>query len=250
MGAGMAGHKQRLDELLVARGLVADLAAARAEIMANNIIVDDRACDKPGTPVAADAVIRRRHEPEPYVSRGGRKLAGALAAAGMEVHGWRVLDAGASTGGFTDCLLQHGAAQVVAVDVGRGLLAHTLRIDPRVTVVEECNVRGLAPGDLGELFDLVVADLSFISLRTVLPALAGQTCAGGELLLLVKPQFEAEKGTVGSGGIVRDEAVRQQAIAAVAEAAQAGGLTVAGVHASPVTGTKGNQEYFIRLSKH
>ena len=245
----MPAEKTRLDNLVVARGLAPDLAAACAEIMADNILVDERGNNKPGMMVPATAVLRRRREPEPYVSRGGRKLAGALAATGVSVAGCRALDAGASTGGFTDCLLQHGSAAVTALDVGRGLLAHKLRIDPRVTVVENCNIRALAPGELGEPFDLVVADLSFISLRKVLPALAAQARAGGQLLLLVKPQFEAPRGQVAKGGVVRDDDVRRAAATAVAEAAPACGLAVAGVHESVLPGARGNREYFLHCRK-
>lgn len=243
----MAEGRQRLDELVLARGLAPDLKTARAQVLAGNVLVDERCVDKCGARCAPAAAVRLKRATEPYVSRGGVKLAGALAAARLTVTGWRALDAGAATGGFTDCLLQHGASAVTALDVGRGLLAHKLRIDPRVTVVENRNIRTVRAGELGEPFDLVVADLSFISLRTALPALTGQVRLGGQMLLLVKPQFEVEKGRVGTGGIVRDDAARQAAIAAVADAVRAAGLAVKAIIPSSLTGAKGNQEYFIHI---
>ncbi len=187
--------------------------------------------------------------PLPYVSRGGVKLAGALDALALDVRGLRVLDAGASTGGFTDCLLQRGATHVVAADVGRAQLAQKLRNDARVTVVENNNLRHAVAGDFGEPFDLVTADLSFISLRTVLPALTAQVRPDGSMLLLVKPQFEAPKEQVGDGGVVRDEAVRQAAVDAVAAAAQALGWTQQRTVPSPLPGADGNREFFLLLRR-
>jgi 23S rRNA (cytidine1920-2'-O)/16S rRNA (cytidine1409-2'-O)-methyltransferase len=185
-----------------------------------------------------------------YVSRGGHKLAGALAAfEGLAVEGRRCLDAGASTGGFTDVLLRAGAAEVVAVDVGYGQLAWSLRNDPRVHVLERTNVRTLSPETIGGPVGLTVADLSFISLRLVLPALAGCTEAEGDLALMVKPQFEVGKERVGAGGVVRDPALRAQAVLDVATAARAGGLGVAGVTASPLPGPSGNVEFFLWLRR-
>lgn len=241
--------KRRLDEQVLARGLAPDLKTAQAQVLAGNVLVDEMCIATCGTLVPADAPIRLKKMPLLYVSRGGIKLAGALDALGLEVRGLRVLDAGASTGGFTDCLLQRGAAHVVAADVGRAQLAQKLRADARVTVVENCNLRHAQAGELGEPFDLVTADLSFISLRTVLPALATLVRPDGGMLLLVKPQFEAAKEQVGPGGIVRDEAVWQAAVDAVAATARTLGWMQQQVVPSPLPGADGNREFFLRLRR-
>lgn len=238
--------KPRLDDLLVTRGLAENRTRARARIMAGQVRVDDQVVTKAGTRVAADADLACA-APPPFVGRGGGKLAAALDAFGVDPTGLAVLDAGASTGGFTDCLLQCGAGAVFAVDVGYGQLDLRLAADPRVTVMDRTNVRHLAPADLPGPVDLVVADLAFISLRTVLPALRGVLKAGGEMVLLVKPQFEVGKGNVGKGGIVRDQALREAAVDDVAEAAAALGLVEAGRMPSPVTGAKGNVEFLLYL---
>lgn len=195
----------------------------------------------------ADPVVVTGDDPATeYVSRGSHKLAGALAAFGpLAVKGRRCLDAGASTGGFTDVLLREGAARVYAVDVGYGQLAWPLRNDERVTVMERTNVRTLTPDMLGGPVELTVADLSFISLRLVLPALAGCTAADGDLALMVKPQFEVGKERVGSGGVVRDPLLRAEAVLDVAAAGAELGLGVAGVAASPLPGPSGNVEFFL-----
>jgi 23S rRNA (cytidine1920-2'-O)/16S rRNA (cytidine1409-2'-O)-methyltransferase len=197
----------------------------------------------------ADPVVVTGADPvTEYVSRGGHKLAGALAAFrpdGLTVEGRRCLDAGASTGGFTDVLLRAGAARVVAVDVGYGQLAWPIRTDERVDVHERTNVRTLTPDAIGGPVDLTVADLSFISLRLVLPALAACTRPDGDLALMVKPQFEVGKERVGAGGVVRDPEVRTEAVLDVCEAAAAAGLGVAGVTASPLPGPSGNVEFFV-----
>jgi len=194
----------------------------------------------------ADPVVVTGADPATeYVSRGGHKLAGALAAFGLPVAGRRCLDAGASTGGFTDVLLRAGAAQVVAVDVGYGQLAWPIRTNDKVVVQERTNVRTLTPEAIGGLVDLTVADLSFISLRLVLPALAACTAPDGDLALMVKPQFEVGKDRVGAGGVVRDPLLRAEAVLQVAAAGAELGLGVAGVTASPLPGPSGNVEFFV-----
>ena len=198
----------------------------------------------------ADPVRVRESDGEDFVSRGGHKLAGALAEfapAGLRIEGRRCLDAGASTGGFTDVLLRHGAAEVVAVDVGYGQLAWSLRNDARVRVLDRTNVRSLTAMAIGGPVDLTVADLSFISLRLVLPVLADCTAADGDLLPMVKPQFEVGREQVGAGGVVRDPALRARAVQDVAESAAALGLGVAGLVVSPLPGPSGNVEYFLWL---
>jgi 23S rRNA (cytidine1920-2'-O)/16S rRNA (cytidine1409-2'-O)-methyltransferase len=238
--------KRRLDELLVERGLAETRSRARADIMAGRVRVGGEVVTKAGTRVPADGAVTCQ-APPPYASRGGVKLEAALKAFAVSVEGKAVLDAGASTGGFTDCLLQHGARSVTAVDVGYGQLDPRLAADPRVRVMDRTNVRHLSPDDLPEPVDLVVADLSFISLTTVLPALRAALAPGGDMLLLVKPQFEVGRAGVGKGGIVRDEALREQAVEKVAEAARRLGLTPAGSVPSPITGAKGNIEYLLHL---
>jgi 23S rRNA (cytidine1920-2'-O)/16S rRNA (cytidine1409-2'-O)-methyltransferase len=204
--------------------------------------------DKAGARVAEDAQIRVRGQERRFVSRGGDKLAGALADLGVDGRGRHCLDIGASTGGFTDCLLQAGAADVIAVDVGYGQLHQTLRNDPRVRVLERTNARELDAALLPQrvAIDLVVIDASFISLRLLLPKVA-EVARGAEVLALVKPQFEVGKGQVGKGGVVRDDALRQRAVEAVAACAVELGYRVAGQADSRVSGPKGNREIFLRL---
>lgn len=238
--------KSRLDELLVARGLAENRTRARASIMAGRVRVGGEVVAKAGTPVPEDAEVTC-DAPPPYISRAGGKLAAALDAFAIDPTGWAVLDAGASTGGFTDCVLQRGARAVYAVDVGHGQLDPRLAADPRVTVMDRTNVRHLALADIPEAVDLVVADLAFISLRTVLPALKGVLKPGGRMVLLVKPQFEVGKGNVGRGGVVRDDALRREAVESVLAAARALGFEVLGSIPSPVHGAKGNVEYLAHL---
>ena len=242
----MGARRPRLDERLVELGLESSRARAQARIRAGDVRIDDRVVDKPGTrvPVEAVPVLRARR---PFVSRGGEKLAGALDALGVDPTGLRVVDVGASTGGFTDCLLQRGARSVLAIDVGYGQLDLRLREDPRVRVLERTNVRHfeLEPGE--ECFDLLTADLSFISLRLVLPRLIALVRAGGRLLLLVKPQFELRARDVGSGGVVRDLAKRDAAVRQVREAAEAASLRFEGEVESPLPGPRGNRERFLLL---
>jgi 23S rRNA (cytidine1920-2'-O)/16S rRNA (cytidine1409-2'-O)-methyltransferase len=244
-------RRLRLDAELVRRGLARSREQAAELIATGRVAVGGQPAAKAASQVSVDAPITVEQPaggPD-YVSRGGHKLAGALAAfPGLAVAGRRCLDAGASTGGFTDVLLRAGAAHVVAVDVGYGQLAWSLRTDERVTVLERVNVRTLTPEQVAPAPDLVVADLSFISLALVLPALAGCAAADADFLLMVKPQFEVGKENVGDG-VVRDPDLRAAAVTAVAAAADRLGLGVAGVTASPLPGPAGNVEYFLWLRR-
>ena len=217
--------------------------------MTGDVLVGDRPITKPGAEVPADAEVRLRTADSPYVSRGGEKLAGALDAFGLEVRDLVAFDVGASTGGFTDCLLQRGARRVIALDVGYGQLAWKLRHDPRVVVIERTNARHLTPAMLPEAPDLAVVDVSFISLATVLPAIAGVLAPRGTVVALVKPQFEVGRGRVGKGGVVRDPAQRAEAVAGVRTAAEQLGLAVRGEAESVLSGPKGNREVFIWLAR-
>jgi 23S rRNA (cytidine1920-2'-O)/16S rRNA (cytidine1409-2'-O)-methyltransferase len=242
--------KVRIDQLLVARGLAPTRARAQAIVLAGEVFVAGARVDKAGALVAEDAPVEVRGAGHPFVSRGGVKLAGALDEFGLDVRGVRCLDLGASTGGFTDCLLQRGAAQVVAVDVGYGQLAHKLRVDPRVVVMERTNARTLEPGAIGGAVDLTVVDASFIGLAKLMPAVARCTRADGELLALVKPQFEVGREQASRGkGVVRDESVRADAIAAAVEAVQDAGFDILGQRDSVLPGPKGNREAFVRARK-
>lgn len=239
----------RLDQLLVERGLCASREKARRAVMAGLVEVAGRRIDKPGTEVDPEQSLRLIAPAEPFVSRGGRKLQGALDHFGLFVEGLACLDVGASTGGFTDCLLQRGAARVTALDVGYGLLDYRLREDPRVTVVERVNARFLEPGDLDGPFDLVVVDVSFISVLKVVPALVAHLAPGGRLLVLIKPQFEVGREGVGRGGIVRDEALRVATIDSRARELAAFGLELSGWRDSEVAGAEGNREAFALLRR-
>jgi 23S rRNA (cytidine1920-2'-O)/16S rRNA (cytidine1409-2'-O)-methyltransferase len=239
----------RLDRLLVDRGLVPSRERAQRLILAGSVLVDERLVTKPGVLVAADARLRLRAPPSPYVSRGGEKLAGALDAFGLDVRGRVALDVGASTGGFTDCLLRRGARRVIAVDVGYGQLAWSLRQDPRVVVLERINARHLAAVALPETPDLATIDVAFISLALVLPAVAAVLAPGAPVVALVKPQFEVGRGQVGKGGVVRDPGLRAAAVAKVRAAAAAAGLCVGGEAESVLPGPKGNREVFLLLAK-
>ncbi len=244
--------RTRLDAELVRRGLARSRVQAADLIAAGQVRVSGQAAGKAATQVAQDAAItiQRQDSGPDYVSRGGHKLAGALAAfGGLQVAGRRCLDAGASTGGFTDVLLRAGAAHVVAADVGYGQLAWSLRADPRVTVLDRVNVRSLRPDQVSPPPELVTADLSFISLTQVLPALAACAAPDADFVLLTKPQFEVGKGRVGAKGVVRDPDQRAEAVAAVAQAALDIGLGVCGVVASPLPGPSGNVEYFLWLHR-
>jgi 23S rRNA (cytidine1920-2'-O)/16S rRNA (cytidine1409-2'-O)-methyltransferase len=243
-------RRLRLDAELVRRGLARSREHAGDLIAERRVKVAGVVATKPATGVTTDVALVVVEDPDrpDYVSRGGHKLAGALAAfapQGLGVAGRRCLDAGASTGGFTDVLLRNGAAQVVAVDVGYGLLAWSISQDPRVAVHDRTNIRELTPDLIGGRVDVVVGDLSFISLELVLDALIGVTDPDGDLVLMVKPQFEVGKGRVGKGGVVRDPGLRAAAVASVAEAAARRGWGARAVRASPLPGPSGNVEYFL-----
>jgi 23S rRNA (cytidine1920-2'-O)/16S rRNA (cytidine1409-2'-O)-methyltransferase len=237
----------RLDRELVRRGLAPSREAASDAIREGRVLVAGSVAAKPSTLVSAADPVALSGPARRWASRGGGKLAPVLERLGVEVAGRRCLDAGASTGGFTDVLLHAGAAEVVAVDVGYGQLDLRLRQDARVVVLDRTNVRDLDAERVGGPVDLTVADLSFISLRLVLAVLAGLTRADGDLLLLVKPQFEAGREAVGRGGVVRDPAARAAAVRAVADTATSLGLGVAGVCPSPLPGPAGNLELFLHL---
>jgi 23S rRNA (cytidine1920-2'-O)/16S rRNA (cytidine1409-2'-O)-methyltransferase len=244
-------RRLRLDAELVRRGLARSRDQAADLIAAGRVAVAGQVAAKPASQVAVDApiTVEQVSDGPDYVSRGGHKLAGALAAFdGLQVAGKRCLDAGASTGGFTDVLLRAGAAHVVAVDVGYGQLAWSLRTDDRVTALDRVNVRSLTPDQVAPPPELVVADLSFISLVVVLPALVGCAAPGADFVLMVKPQFEVGRELVG-GGVVRDPDLRAAAVASVADAAATLGLGVAGITASPLPGPSGNVEYFVWLRR-
>src|SRR5215472_15498438 len=245
-------RRMRLDTELVRRGLARSREQAADLIAAGRVAVAGRTAGKAASQVGQDAaiVVEGSEREAEYASRGGRKLEGALDAfADLVVAGRRCLDAGASTGGFTDVLLRAGAAQVVAVDVGYGQLTWALRADPRVTVLDRVNVRQLTPEQVAPAPGLVTADLSFISLTLVLPALAACAAPDADFVLLVKPQFEVGKGNVGAGGVVRDPALRAAAVESVAAAALQAGLGVLGIVASPLPGPSGNVEYFLWLRR-
>lgn len=236
--------RSRLDIALVERGLAPSRARAQAAVLAGRVRVDGRVSDKPGMPVDPGRMIEVVSGPE-FVSRGGKKLDNALRQFGVDVSGSRVLDLGASTGGFTDCVLGHGAAEVIAVDVGYGQLDWRLRTDPRVHVMERTNARNLAPGALPFAPDLVVCDLAFISVTLVWPAIAACLAPNWRAVVLVKPQFEAGREHVGGSGVVRDPAVRAAAVRKVAAAIAAAGGVVCDACDSGVPGPKGNREIFL-----
>ncbi len=245
----MKSRKERIDVLLVERGLAESRAKAQALILAGQVVVGDQRVDKPGTQVSVDAELRLKGEVLPYVSRGGLKLKAAIDRFGLEVRGRVCADIGASTGGFTDCLLQEGAVRVHAIDVGYGQLHEKLRTDPRVRSRERVNARYLTAEELPEKVGVAVIDVSFISLTQVLPAVLPFLEPGGLLVALVKPQFEVGRERIGKGGVVRDAAARQEAIDAVVAFAREQGLTVQGVMDSPVPGPAGNVEALLVASK-
>jgi 23S rRNA (cytidine1920-2'-O)/16S rRNA (cytidine1409-2'-O)-methyltransferase len=248
--AAAAQQKQRLDTLLAERGLFASRSRAAASVMAGEVSVgaERRTACKPGELVAADVELSVR-EPPRFVSRGGTKLANALERFGLDVAGRRAIDVGASTGGFTDCLLQRGAREVVALDVGYGDLDYRLRTDPRVTVLERTNARSLARPLLPYAPDLAAIDVSFISLAKVLPALLACMSPRFDALAMVKPQFEVGRERVGKGGVVRGAADRRAALVDVGEAARALGAAVLGYASSGLPGPKGNRESFVWLAE-
>lgn len=238
--------KERLDVLLVQRGLCTSREKAQRTIMAGAVFSGGTRLDKASLQVADDAPLEVRGA-DRFVGRGGHKLEGALVHFGIDPAGWVCLDVGASTGGFTDCLLQHGAAKVYALDVGHGQLDWKIRSDPRVVVMEHFNARHLQPGDLSEPVQLAVADVSFISLTLVLPPMASVLTDGGMMLVLIKPQFELSRAEVGRGGIVREASARERAVEKIREFVRARGWRWGGVVESPITGTDGNQEYLCHI---
>jgi len=245
---GKGSNKERLDKLLVARELVETRTRAQALIMAGKVRVKDHTVDKPGTAVDLDAPITVVGQLHPYVSRGGVKLAGALDSfSGLDVTGRVAMDVGASTGGFTDCLLQRGVSRVFAIDVGYGQLAWKLASDDRVVILDRQNIRKLKTEQIGEPVSLFVADCSFIALAKVLPHLPPFLSPGADAVVLVKPQFELEPGRVGKGGIVRDDEARADAVASVKAAAAACGFECRGEVTSPISGRDGNVEFLLWL---
>jgi 23S rRNA (cytidine1920-2'-O)/16S rRNA (cytidine1409-2'-O)-methyltransferase len=241
--------KHRLDKLLVDRGLAPSRERAQALILAGRVLVNEQKLEKPGTSIAQDANLRLLGDDLRYVSRGGLKLEAALDRWKIPLKGKFCLDVGASTGGFTDCMLQHGAAHVLAIDTGYGQIAQKLRSDPRVTLMERTNARKLAPGDLPPAIQFLSMDVSFISATLVLPSVVAAAVAPGapglEAVLLVKPQFEAGREHIGKGGIVRDPAAHQLAIDRVrASAAELGGTGLEVIE-SPIQGAEGNREFLL-----
>jgi len=243
--------RERIDKLLVERGLADSRTKAQAMVMAGVVLVDEQRVEKPSHQFDTNSAIRIKGGDDPttrYVGRGGLKLEAALREFQIDVSGLVCLDVGASTGGFTDCLLQNGAKKVFAVDVGHNQIDWRLRNDPRVEVREGVNARYLTPDDFPQKFDLVVMDVSFISVTKVLPAIVPLLTPGGSIVALIKPQFEVGRGEVGGGGIVRDEAKRLRAVEEVNNAARALGLEVVNIIESPITGAEGNIE-FLALYK-
>jgi 23S rRNA (cytidine1920-2'-O)/16S rRNA (cytidine1409-2'-O)-methyltransferase len=237
--------KERIDKLLAELGLAESRSKAQAMIMAGMVLVNERLVDKPSETFATDAAIRiKGHGAESrYASRGGLKLEAALEHFQIDPHGYACLDIGSSTGGFTDCLLQHGAVSVIAVDAGTNQLVWKLRSDPRVEVRENTNARFLTPADFDHVFDLIVIDVAFISVTKILPALPDLLSEGGRIIALIKPQFEVGKGEVGKGGIVRESEKQQRVVTEVNAFAGGLGLRLVGTIDSPITGAEGNREF-------
>ncbi len=242
-------EKERLDVLLVKKGFFSSRERARSAVMAGVVYVDGQKADKPGMKYASDSDIAIRENIMPYVSRGGLKLEKALRVFSIDLAGKTAVDVGASTGGFTDCMLKNGAAKVYAVDVGYGQLAWELRQDPRVVCMERTNIRYVKPCDLGEQVDFASIDVSFISLELVLPVVHDLLKAQGQAVCLIKPQFEAGREKVGKKGVVRDPKVHVEVIEKVAAASSKLGFSVEGLDYSPVKGPEGNIEYLMHLKK-
>jgi len=241
--------KERVDKLLVERGLVQNRERARSYIMTGRVLVEGQRIDKPGTKIRVDSPLEVLEKEASYVSRGGVKLEGAIQSFSLNPQGMVVMDVGASTGGFTDCILQKGAKRVYAVDVGYGQLAWKLQKDPRVINLERKNIRYLKREEIPEEIDLILVDTSFISVEKFLPNLLRFLKPKGYLLILIKPQFEVGKGEVGKGGVVRDPSLHQKVIQRISHYCKEIGLEVLGVMESPLLGPKGNKEFFIYLKK-
>lgn len=249
MGEDNLNPKERLDLLLHERGLVESRQRAKGLILSGAVFVEGQKVEKVGAQVAKDAEIVVQGAASPYVSRGGIKLEAALSGFHIDVSGKTAIDVGASTGGFTDCLLQHGAIQIYAVDVGYGQLAWRLRQDQRVVVIERQNIRALSPSAIPVLVDLATIDVSFISLEKTIPSVLSFLKPGGEIIALIKPQFEVGKGEVGRGGIVRDPEKHREAVARVCGEAASWGLEKKGMLPSPILGQKGNAEFLVYFRK-
>ncbi len=246
----MSAEKIRLDKLLVERGIAPTMEKARALILARALKINDSYPDKAGTLVAADAQVEIKGEDNPYVSRGGLKLKGALDEFNLDVRGLVALDVGASSGGFTDCLLQSGARKVYALDVGYGQLAWKLRQDKRVCVIERQNIRYYDGQDLQEKPDLATIDVSFISLKIVLPPVVKLISDKGIILALIKPQFEAGRSEVGKNGLVKDPVIHERVIKEIEDFSRAPNLSIEGTRVSSLLGPAGNKEFFILLRKN
>ncbi len=242
-------RRERLDKLLLEKGIASTREKARGLIMVGKVAVDGKVIDKPGTRINLEATIQLKGETFPYVSRGGEKLEGALKTFGIDPRGLVVMDVGASTGGFTDCVLRRGARKVYAVDVGYGQLAWKLQKDPRVVNLERNNIRYLRREEVEEEIDLILVDTSFISIEKFIPHLVGFLKKGGSILSLIKPQFEVGKGEVGKGGVVRDAMLHQKVIDRISNFCRELEFKVLGVTESPLLGPKGNKEFFIYLRK-
>ena len=242
-------RKERFDKLLVEKGMVQSRERARALIMAGKVAVEGKRIDKPGSQIDVGARLQLQGGDSSYVSRGGEKMEGALKAFGIDPKGMVVMDVGASTGGFTDCILQKGAAKVYAVDVGYGQLAWKLQKDARVVNLERRNIRYLRREEVGEEIDLILIDTSFISIEKFLPHLLGFLKMRGAILGLLKPQFEVGRGEVGKGGVVRDKTLHEKVIDRISHFSRGLGLKILGVAESPLLGPKGNKEFFIYLKK-
>lgn len=240
--------KQRLDKLLLERGLVSSREKAQALIMAGDVFLKDQRLEKPGQQVPIDAQISLRQTTLPYVSRGGLKLEYGLDHFSIQVEGKLALDVGSSTGGFTDCLLQHGIREVYAIDVGYGQMDFKIAHHPKVHLKERINIRYVIREDFPWPFDLITIDVSFISLRLVLPVVKNLLAKPGEIVALVKPQFEVGKGQVGKGGIVRDPQKHKLVLQQIIQFAQAEGLSFSHLAPSPIAGAKGNQEFLLHLT--
>ncbi|MCK5782991.1 MAG: TlyA family RNA methyltransferase [Desulfobacterales bacterium] len=244
----MAAKKKRLDVLVFEKGLTNSRQRASALIMTGNILVNNQPVDKPGSMVAVDSKIINKGQDIPFVSRGGFKIEKAIQSLNLDVTGMLCLDVGASTGGFTDCLLQHGASRVYAIDVGYGQLDWKLRQDPRVVVIERTNVRYATEEILPEPFDLISIDVSFISLKIVIPAVKKFLKNDGKVLALIKPQFEVGKKLVGKGGVVKDKQLHQSVIEELSAFFSDTGFNIGPVIPSPILGPKGNTEFIIYLT--
>ena len=241
--------KERLDKILVDRGLVSSRERARALIMEGKVLVNGMPAAKAGSLVETHLPVEVKGEDSPYVSRGGLKLEAAIREFGIEMQGRIAMDVGSSTGGFTDCMLQNGAKRVYCIDVGYGQLAWKLRQDPRVVLLERVNIRHLEREKVPDTVDIATIDVSFISLSLVVPKVLEFLKENGEIVALIKPQFEVGKGEVGKGGVVRDEEKRLRAVEMVRQTLESLGLETVGVIPSPITGQKGNVEYLIYLRK-